>query len=158
MISFGAGTLSATPVVGSLATFAILQDVQLDLSFAEKMLYGAKQFAVDVARGQGKISIKAKNAEVKAAMFNDLFMGGAAVVAGATTTVTVTNQPMGTTPFFSLSFSLPYQNKTVTFTFPKCTSTKLGMGFKNEDYTIPELDITAVADASGNLYTYVVQE
>lgn len=158
MISFGAGTLSATPVVGTPATFAVLQDVQLDLSFAEKMLYGAKQFAVDVARGQGKIGIKVKNAEIKAALFNDLFMGGAAVVAGATTTVTVTNQPMGTTPFFALAFSVPYQGKTATLTFLKCTSTKLGMGFKNEDYTIPEMDISVVADASGNLYTFVVQE
>jgi len=158
MISFGAGTLSATPVVGSPATFAILQDVQVDLSFAEKMLYGANQFPVDVARGQGKISIKAKNAEIKAALFNDLFMGGTAVVAGSTTTVTVNNQPMGTTPFFSLSFSLTKDGKVTTITFPKCSSSKLGMGFKNEDYTIPELDISAFQDATGKLYTFSVQE
>lgn len=158
MYSFGVGTLSATPVVGSPAIFGTLQDVSVDFSYSEKELHGSSQFPVDVARGKGKVTIKAKAGEIKAARFNDLFMGGASVVSGSTTTVTMTNQPMGTTPFFSLAFSLTYEGKTVTLTFPRCTSTKLSMGFKNEDYTIPEMDITPCADASGNLWVMTVQE
>jgi len=158
MISFGAGTLSATPVVGNPVTFAILQDVQIEASFAEKQLYGANQFPVDTARGQGKLTIKAKNAEIKAQAFNDLFLNGTSVVSGSTTTVTVNNQPMGAAPFFSLSFSLTYQGKTCTITFPRCTSSKLGLNFKNDDYTIPELDITACQDSTGKLFTLAVTE
>ena len=158
MYSFGVGTLSATPVTGTACTFGTVQDVTVDISFAEKLLYGEKQFAVDLARGQGKISIKAKSAKITAALFNDLFCGGTAVTSGTTTTATITNSSMGTTPFFALTFTLTYNSKTFTLTFPKCSCSKLGMGFKNEDHTIPEFDITAIDNGSGSVYTLVVTE
>lgn len=153
MISFGVGSLSATPAVGSPVTFAIVQDLGIDSSFAEKLLYGPKQFPVDVARGQGKITLKCKHANINVKAYNDLFFGGAAVTSGGTTTLTITNQDMGAAPYFSLSFSLTYRGKTLTMTFPRCTSSKLGLPFKNEDHTIPEMDVTVLADDSGNIFT-----
>lgn len=81
MINFGVGQLSLMPS-GATPTpipVGILQDCSLDVAFTEKELHGSLQFAVDVARGKGKISGKAKFASINAAII-------AAVLAGSTTT------------------------------------------------------------------------
>ena len=153
MISFGVGSLIATPTVGSPVTFAIVQDVGIDASFAEKLLYGSLQFPMDSARGQGKITLKCKHANINVSAYNDLFFGGTKVIGSGTSTITMTNQPMGAAPFFSLAFSLSYRGKTLTVTFNRCTSNKLGLPFKADDHTIPELDISVLADDSGNIFT-----
>ena len=54
---FGVGFLFATPA-GANATpmrFGALQDVSVDFSFDTKALYGSSQFALEQARGKGKI-------------------------------------------------------------------------------------------------------
>lgn len=79
MFSFGSGVLlgmrtdiaNATPV-----NFGLVQEVQLDLQFTAKELYGQYQFPVAIARGQGKASGKAKMAQVSGLAFNNLFFGG----------------------------------------------------------------------------------
>ena len=55
--------------------FAILQDNTVDFSFELKELYGQLQFPVDIARGKGKITGKAKSARVFAALYADIFFG-----------------------------------------------------------------------------------
>lgn len=153
MISFGVGSLIATPAVGSPVTFGIVQDVGIDASFAEKLLYGSKQFPVDSARGQGKITLKCKHANLNVSAYNDLFFSGTKVVGSGISTVTMTNQDMGAAPYFSLAFSITYRSKTLMVTFVRCTSSKLGLPFKADDHTIPEIDITVLADDSGNIFT-----
>lgn len=54
----------------------ILQEASIDFAFSNKQLVGQYQFPVAVARGVGKISGKAKFANINAAMFNDLFFQG----------------------------------------------------------------------------------
>jgi hypothetical protein len=65
--------------------FAILQDNSIDFSFEVKELYSQLGFPVDIARGKGKITGKAKFARVFAALYADIFFGNTAV-AGETNT------------------------------------------------------------------------
>lgn len=82
--AFGAGTLfavqqqdssgnavaNATPV-----QFGTLQDISGDISFEEKMLYGAQQFPVAFGRGKGKLAFKAKVANINGSILGDLLFG-----------------------------------------------------------------------------------
>jgi hypothetical protein len=79
-LAFGAGALwgNRTDVTGSGIgpdQFGILQDVQIDWDWQTKELWGQFQFPVDIARGQGKISGKAKFARIFGAIYGDLFFG-----------------------------------------------------------------------------------
>jgi len=71
-------------------------------------------------------------------------------VTGGTKT-TITNQLLGTTPVFSMVFNAIDNGKQVTYTFPKCTASKLSMGTKLEDFVIPEFDFHVFADDSGQV-------
>lgn len=55
--------------------FAVLQDNSVDFSFELKELYSQQQFPIDIARGKGKITGKAKSARVFAALYADIFFG-----------------------------------------------------------------------------------
>src|SRR5579862_9136447 len=79
-LAFGAGALwgNRTDVTGSGIgpdQFGILQDVQIDWDWQTKELWGQSQFPVDIARGQGKITGKAKFARIFGAIYGDLFFG-----------------------------------------------------------------------------------
>ncbi|MDE2229905.1 MAG: hypothetical protein KGL11_12815 [Alphaproteobacteria bacterium] len=78
MYSFGSGVLlgQRTDVAGSTpVNFGLVQEVQLDLSFTTKELYGQYQFPLAIARGQAKAQAKAKLAQVSGLAFNALFFG-----------------------------------------------------------------------------------
>src|SRR3984885_2995287 len=109
-LGFGAGALwgNRTDVTGSGIgpdQFGILQDVQFDWDWQTKQLYGQYQFPVDIARGQGKITGKAKFARIYGAIYGELFFGQTAatgqltvslnepqtIPAGSPYTVTVNN-------------------------------------------------------------------
>jgi hypothetical protein len=90
-LGFGTGILTAIPLQdaagnaianGTPVQFGTMQEVTGDLSFEEKLLYGAKQFPIAVGRGKGKLGFKAKLAEIKGAILGDLFFG-TAVQAGS---------------------------------------------------------------------------
>lgn len=84
MFSFGSGVLLGTRTDIADATpvnFGLVQEVQLDLQFTAKELYGQYQFPVAIARGQGKATGKAKMAQVSGLAFNNLFFG-ASLAAG----------------------------------------------------------------------------
>jgi hypothetical protein len=79
-LAFGAGALwgNRTDVTGSGIgpdQFGILQDVQIDWDWTTKELWGQYQFPLDIARGQGKITGKAKFARIFGAIYGDLFFG-----------------------------------------------------------------------------------
>jgi hypothetical protein len=78
MFSFGSGVLLGTRTDVANATpinFGLVQEVQLDLSFTSKELYGQYQWPVAIARGQGKMTGKAKMARISGMAFNNLFFG-----------------------------------------------------------------------------------
>lgn len=78
IFEFGSGVLLGvrTDIAGATpVNFGLIQDCQLDLSFTTKELYGQYQFPVAVARGQAKMTGKAKMAQVSGLAFNSLFFG-----------------------------------------------------------------------------------
>lgn len=245
MFTFGAGVLIGTPlqdangvaiVNPSPIQFGILQEVTVDESYEAKELYGANSFPVDVGRGKGKITLKAKAANISAELVNAFMYGqttvtgfetiyndltGAVIpatpftitptvpasgtwaydlgvqdsngipymrVASSPTTgqysvtagaylfaaadtgktvfinykytastpasarkITVQNLPMGTAPFFQVDLAAKKNGNVYTVKFPKAMSTKISRTFKNDDYTIPEIEIVCFADQLGNI-------
>lgn len=79
-LAFGAGALwgNRTDITGSGIgpdQFGILQDVQIDWDWTTRELWGQFQFPLDIARGQGKITGRAKFARIFGAIYGDLFFG-----------------------------------------------------------------------------------
>lgn len=83
-IGFGSGILVGTALtdasgtalaVGTPVQFGALQDASVDFSFDIKELFGQYQFPIAVGRGKGKISGKAKVAQVNGVMINSLLFG-----------------------------------------------------------------------------------
>lgn len=81
---FGSGILWGTPLTNSAGTaisnptpvqFGALQDGSVDISFENKMLHGSNQFPLAVGRGKGKISGKAKAAQINGLFWNSIFFG-----------------------------------------------------------------------------------
>lgn len=84
MYSFGAGLLWGTPkqdATGATISnptpllFGTLQDVSLDIARELKMLHGQLQFPVAVGAGKGKVSGKAKVANIYGLFWNTVFFG-----------------------------------------------------------------------------------
>jgi len=108
--SFGSGNLYGIPLtdaVGNTITnptpikFGSLQEVSVEFSFDVKELYGQNQFPVAVGRGKGKISCKAKFAQIFGQAFNSLFFGMSSITSGTLTSVSIdtTGSTIPTTPF-----------------------------------------------------------
>src|SRR4051812_33913323 len=75
---FGSGNLFGMVLSGATLIprkFGALQDVSLDFDFNLKELYGQYQFPLAIARGQGKITGKAKAANINGRQMNDVFFG-----------------------------------------------------------------------------------
>jgi hypothetical protein len=99
--SFGSGSLYGvrTDVANSTPIrFAILQDINVDISANIKELHGQYQFPVAVARGTGKITCKSKFAQINGKIFNDLFFGATSTV-GQLQTIVEEAGTIPTTPF-----------------------------------------------------------
>ncbi len=78
IFEFGSGVLLGvrTDIAGATpVNFGLIQECQIDLSFSTKQLYGQYQFPIAVARGEGKMTGKAKMAQVSGLAFNSLFFG-----------------------------------------------------------------------------------
>lgn len=253
-LEFGAGALwgNRTDVTGTGIgpdQFAILQDAQIDWDWQTKSLFGENQFAIDIARGQGKLTVKAKFARIFGAIYGDLFFGitpatggllaaenepqsipasspytvtvtnassfsddlgvyyasganaggrftrvssvsaagqysvntstgvytfdtadeGAAVLisylynkSGAGKEIVLTNQRMGVTPTFKATFwnvkSTYGVAAPLSLVINRCTSSKLSLPSKMDDYTISEIDFEAMDDGTGNIGTLSVNE
>jgi hypothetical protein len=67
---------------------------------------------------------------------------------------TVANQLLGTTPTFSCQFYTTFQGQALSLKINNCTSSKLALASKLEDFTIPEFDFSCFADAAGNIMTW----
>ena len=81
---FGSGILWATPQSDAAGNaianptpimVGVMQEGSVDISFENKTLHGQNQFPVAVGRGKGKISGKAKFAQLFGAMFNNIIFG-----------------------------------------------------------------------------------
>lgn len=235
MLLFGSGNLYGINAAANSTPMKLgkLQDVSFDFSFNIKELRGQGQMAVDLRRGGGKVTGKAKAAEINGKLINELFFGQTATtglllssvgeagnipatpfqitaVNGATfdtdlgvidvltgvsltkvssapatgqysvtaagvytfaaadtgkavlidylytattggTKIAISNQLMGTTPKFMGVFTAKVDTSIATLKLNVCTSNKFAFATKLEDHVIPEFDIEAMCDASGNL-------
>lgn len=64
-------------------------------------------------------------------------------------TINVTNLPMGYVPTFSYDMTVSYMGKLTTFSFPACVPGKMSIGFKNEDFAIPEFNASPYDNGTG---------
>jgi hypothetical protein len=85
---------NATPV-----RFGALQDVQIDIQYTLKELYGQNAFPLAIARGQGKIQGKTKFAQVNGLTFNNLFFGQSQATGQQATSVLEAQTVPAVTPF-----------------------------------------------------------
>jgi hypothetical protein len=108
LYNFGAGALFGTPLTDAFGAaianpspvqFGVLQDVNVDISFDTKELFGQNQFPVAVGRGKGKISGKAKFAQLNGLMINTLFFGQTLAAGIIADVVDTTGAAVPTTPF-----------------------------------------------------------
>ena len=72
--------------------------------------------------------------------------------------IALTQLLMGAGPRFQLVLATTYQSKVANIIFNQCTSSKLMLPFKNQDYTIADLDVEIMQDASNNIGTLVFSE
>lgn len=72
-----------------------------------------------------------------------------AVSTGTDSIITITNDLMGQAPMFQANLTTAYQGKILTLKLNQCLASKFSLPMKNDDFTIPEFDFTAMADASG---------
>jgi hypothetical protein len=69
--------------------------------------------------------------------------------------VEIKNAMMGTAPVFEAEFYAALDGNPITVVLNNCTSEKLTMNFKNEDFTIPDFSFSAFSDAAdvvGHIY------
>jgi hypothetical protein len=165
---FGSGAVFAKPVAGNISTnptylqFGELQDVTVDISYDTKMLYGQKQFPDALARGKGKITCKAKFADFKGKMINDLFFGqtiatGQTLInfdfaANGATTVTITPPASGV---FVQDLGVRYANGFIPFT-KVASAPAVGQYSVNEATGVYTMNATDVGVACLFSYSYSV--
>jgi hypothetical protein len=74
------------------------------------------------------------------------------------TTIAISQSTMGNVPLFRGVFTTSLASKVLTLTLNNCASSKLNFATKQDDWTIPELDFEAGADASGNVGSWAFSE
>ena len=80
--AFGTGDVILTGLGLTPINVGTLQDVEIDISASTQMLYGSNQFPEIIARGEGKISGKAKTGKIDLGMISTLYSGIAPDVTG----------------------------------------------------------------------------
>ena len=78
LANFGAGRLYGTRqdiANGTPLEFAVLQGCDFDFSFTTKPIYGTNQYALFVARGEGKLTMKAKSGVMSGQLISSIFFG-----------------------------------------------------------------------------------
>lgn len=73
-------------------------------------------------------------------------------------TITITNQDLGSAPTFMAVLTETFNGKAVNLKLNSCLSSKLTMATKLEDFTIPDFDFAAFADATDTIGTLSTAE
>jgi hypothetical protein len=131
--------------------FGTLQEVAVDFGADVRDLYDAEARHPRMhAPAKSKVEIKAKQASVRARLFNDLYYGG--TLSGTSISLNNYQQRLGVGPSFTLMVAnaVDYWRQLV-IVFPLCRSSKLSFPFRIDDYAIEEFDVTVSADKAGNV-------
>ena len=68
-------------------------------------------------------------------------------------TITIANQLLGVSPQFLIVLTETFNSNKLNLQLNACMANKLTLATKLEDFTIPEFDFQAFADASNNVGT-----
>lgn len=107
-LGFGSGVLVGTALTDASGNaianptpiqFGVLQECSVDFSFDIKELFGQYQFPVAVGRGKGKITGKAKFAQMNGLTMNSLFFGQTLVAGILSEVIDTVGTAIPTTPF-----------------------------------------------------------
>jgi hypothetical protein len=79
---FGSGDVLLTSAGNAPVLVGTLQDVEIDISSSTQMLYGQNQFPEVIARGEGKITGKAKTGKIDLGLISTLYNGAALDTSG----------------------------------------------------------------------------
>jgi hypothetical protein len=102
LASFGTGVLFGTNTSIANSTpieFGVLQSVDLDFGFTTKPLFGLNQFAVFIARGEAKWTLKAKAAIISGDLFNSIFFSQTLTTGGTQLAAHEAHSVPASTPF-----------------------------------------------------------
>ena len=72
--------------------------------------------------------------------------------------IIVTNQVLGTQPFFKVDYNTTRNGKALSVRLYQCTASKLSMAFKLEDYMMPEIDFGVLQNSAGQVMDLVYPE
>lgn len=70
----------------------------------------------------------------------------------------IDNPDMGLAHTFKVALQTYFKGKSLSFVLNACTSSKLSMQFKNDDFMIPEFEFSAFADDAGELGYWGISE
>lgn len=156
---FGSGVLWGTPTTdanGALIVnptpvqFGTMQDVSLDINFDTKQLYGNLQFPVAVGRGKGKISGKAKAAQMNGSLINSLFFGQTLTNGIVDNFYDTTGQAIPLTPF------------TITVTPPSSGTWSQDLGVRDANGTpmsrVASAPTTGQYSVAAGVYTFAAAD
>ena len=160
MIVFGTGNLYGVPQTDASGTaisnptpvqIGVLQEVQADISFDEKLLYGAYQMPVAFGRGKGKYAFKAKAADFSAQAISSLFFGN---------TLTAGIRAVSDNEAKNVPASTPY---TVTVAPPSSGTFATDLGVKYASTGIPLKCVASAPTAgqysvSAGVYTFAAAD
>lgn len=73
-------------------------------------------------------------------------------------TIQISNQLMGYAPQFAAELMVPYSGKSMVLRLNAAMGSKLSFATKLDDFTIPEFDFDAFADAANNIGTITFSE
>ena len=107
LASFGSGVLYGTNTSTANSTpieFGILQSVDFSFSFTTKPLFGLNQFAVFIARGEAKWTVKAKSAIISGDLFNSIFLNQTLTSGGTQLAAHEQHTVPASTPFTRFRF------------------------------------------------------
>jgi len=63
----------------------------------------------------------------------------------------ISNELMGTAPFFSFTLRSAYQGREILLTLNKVISNKLAVPFKNDDFSMADIEFSAMEDEAGEV-------
>jgi hypothetical protein len=72
--------------------------------------------------------------------------------------LSIVNLQMGQVPVFSAQFFVKRNGRTMWRKFPQCVATKLSMDFKNDDFVIPDMEISCFADSNNVIQQFSFTE